>query len=82
MVDRLIVWLEAYNWKRENIVFISYDFGAAYLSGVCRNFLNIRIVYDEFHAMKLIVEAMDNTARQAIKARHLMRMKVSKLSGE
>ncbi len=61
-MDRLVVWLEEHNGKRENIGFISCDIEEAYLSEVRQNFPNVRIVYDKFHAVKLIVETIDNTA--------------------
>ncbi len=65
-MDRLVVWLEEHNGKRENIGFISCDIEEAYPFGVCRNFPNVRIVY--VHAVKLIVETMNYTARQSVES--------------
>ena len=86
-VNRLAVWLEMHNRRRENIRFVSSDLGKVYLSGICRKFPNVRIVYDEFRAVKLIVEITNDTARWAVESQtikvhtgYLMRMNVLKLS--
>ncbi len=67
MVDRIAVWLEVHNRKRDNIWFISCNLGEAYPFGVRRNFSNAKIVYDEFHSVRLIVDVIDDTAHQAVK---------------
>lgn len=48
----------------DNIDCVSCDLGDAYPAGVRRNFPNGRIVYDRFHAVKLINDALDTLTRR------------------
>ncbi len=67
-VDRLAVWLEEHNRKKENIGFVSYNLEEAYPFGVRCNFPNARIVYNEFHAVNLIVETINDTIQRAVES--------------
>lgn len=65
-MDRFNVWLQDHGGDPERIAYVSCDLGDAYPAGVRRNFPNATIVYDHFHAVQLIDEAMDVVARRAV----------------
>lgn len=63
-MDRLCQWLLEHGGNPDNIDCVSCDLGDAYPAGVRRNFPNGRIVYDRFHAVKLINDALDALTRR------------------
>lgn len=65
-MDRFRDWLVLHGGDPEKIAYVSCDLGDAYPAGVRRNFPNAVIVYDHFHAVKLIDDALDAVARRAI----------------
>ena len=58
-IDRFSEWLEAHGGDPEKIVYASCDLGDAYPAGIRRNFPNAIIVFDHFHAVKLLSDAFD-----------------------
>ncbi len=68
-VDRLKQHLASKEVKPEQIEHISIDMSPAYISGIKRNFPEANIVFDPFHVVKLLNEAMD-TVRKAERNEH------------
>ncbi len=50
----------------ENIRVISQDMSPAFLAGAQSNFPNAKIVYDRFHLMKMVNEALDTVRRSEV----------------
>ena len=70
-MDRLAEWLREHNGEPDNILYVCCDLGEAYPCGVRRNFQNASIVYDHFHAVKLIDDALDAVILRAIREENL-----------
>ncbi len=68
-VDRLKQHLASKEVKPEQIEHISIDMFPAYISGIKGNFPEANIVFDPFHVVKLLNEAMD-TVRKAERNEH------------
>ncbi len=78
-MDDLAIWLVEHNGHPENILYVSCDLGDAYPAGVRRNFPNAVIIYDHFHAVKLINEALDAVLKRAEEENAQLRFLRSKL---
>lgn len=63
-VDRIAKEIEEHKCKRENIKIVTSDMSPAFSIGIRRNFENAINVYDKFHVMKAINEALDKTRKR------------------
>lgn len=72
-IDRFAEWLEEHGGSRENIMYVSCDLGDAYPAGVRRNFPLAIIVYDHFHAVKLLGDAFDTLVRRELEEHSTLR---------
>ena len=59
--------LKEHNGKVENIKNVSCDMSPAFIKGVTENLPNAEIVFDKFHIIKIINEAVDNVRRREVK---------------
>ncbi len=65
-IDLFADWLVAHRGDPDNIIYASCDLGDAYPAGIRRNFPNAIIVFDHFHAVKLLSDAFDILSRREI----------------
>lgn len=66
-VDRFANHLVEHKGDPENIVAVSSDMSAAFISGVNKNFPTADLVFDRFHIMKLMGDAVDEVRRTEAK---------------
>lgn len=67
--DRLQDHLQSKGVPPEQIEPVSIDMSPAFIAGVNHNFANAKIVFDRFHIVKLLNEAMDEV-RKAERQEH------------
>lgn len=72
-VDRFCEWLVAHGGDPEKIVYASCDLGDAYPAGIRRNFPNAIIIFDHFHAVKLLSDAFDVLIRREMAKNEIIR---------
>ncbi|MDZ7301091.1 MAG: ISL3 family transposase [candidate division KSB1 bacterium] len=68
-IDRLREHLHRKGVPPEQITHVSLDMSPAFIAGVTHNFANAQIVFDRFHIVKLLNEAMDEV-RKAERREH------------
>lgn len=68
-IDRLQNHLRSKGVPPEQIAHVSIDMSPAFIAGVTHNFANTQIVFDRFHIVKLLNEAMDEV-RKAERREH------------
>ncbi len=68
-IDRLQEHLQSKGVPPEQIAHVSIDMSPAFIAGVTHNFVNAKIVFDRFHIVKLLNEAMDEV-RKAERQEH------------
>lgn len=66
-LDKFVAELAKKHGKKANIKWASIDMSPAFISGLKANFPKAAIVFDKFHLMKLVSEAIDQTRRQESK---------------
>lgn len=72
-VDRFSEWLVAHGGDPNNIIYASCDLGDAYPAGIRRNFPNAIIIFDHFHAVKLLSDAFDVLIRREMAKNEIIR---------
>ncbi|MDR1896215.1 MAG: ISL3 family transposase, partial [Prevotellaceae bacterium] len=72
-VEKLVETLETKNGKRENIELVSMDMSLAFISGVTRHFPESQIVFDKFHLIKSLNEALDEVRRLERKGNEILK---------
>jgi transposase len=72
-IERFVEELESKNGKRENIELVSMDMSVAYISGVMNNLPESQIVFDKFHLVKMLNEALDDVRRLERKGNELLK---------
>lgn len=65
--------LEEHDGNAENINTISCDMSPAFIKGVEENLINAEIVFDKFHVVKVINEAVDSVRREEVKTNPLLK---------
>lgn len=65
--------LEAHGGHAEQIKAVSMDLSPAFQSGVAKCFPQALPVFDRFHVMKLLNEALDQVRRQEVKSQHALK---------
>src|SRR3954451_4702063 len=64
---KFIEALEKHNGHRYTITQASMDMSAAYQAGVARNCRNAQVVFDKFHVIKKLIEAIDKVRKMEIR---------------
>ncbi|MDR1896941.1 MAG: ISL3 family transposase, partial [Prevotellaceae bacterium] len=72
-VEKLVETLETKNGKRENIELVSMDMSPAFISGVTTHFPESQIVFDKFHLIKSLNEALDEVRRLERKGNEMLK---------
>lgn len=65
--------LENKNGKKENIKTVSSDMSKAFIKGVNREFINAEIVFDKFHIMKAINDAVNQVRIRESKTESILK---------
>jgi len=65
--------LKEHNGNAENIKNVSCDMSPAFIKGITENMPNAEIVFDKFHIIKIINEAVDNVRKQEVKSNPLLK---------
>lgn len=65
-IDRFALFLEEHKGKRSNITDITSDLAPAFKKGIENNFKHADVIYDKFHVIKLMNEAMDEVRRKEV----------------
>lgn len=63
----------AHNGKAENITDITCDMSMGFTAGIKKAFKNSKIVYDKFHVMKVINEAVDKVRKSEVKEQPMLK---------
>ncbi len=64
---RFVEALEKHNGHRHAITQVSMDMSPAYQSGVAQNCRNAQVVFDKFHVVKTVGEAVDKVRRAEVR---------------
>jgi len=65
--------LKEHNGNAENIKNVSCDMSPAFIKGIAENLPNAEIVFDKFHIVKIINEAVDNVRKQEVKINPILK---------
>lgn len=65
--------LEEHGGAAENIEYVSCDMSPAFIKGVTENLPNAEIVFDKFHIVKMINEAVDAVRREEVKTNPILK---------
>lgn len=71
-VKNFVQDLKLHNGTAEQIESVSSDMSAAFIKGVKENLTNANIVFDKFHIIKLINEAVDNVRKEEVKTNPIL----------
>lgn len=63
----------AHNGKAENITDITCDMSMGFTAGIEKAFKNSKIVYDKFHVMKVINEAVDKVRKSEVREQPMLK---------
>ena len=72
-VDRIAEDIEAHGCNLENIEVATSDMSPAFTRGINENFKNAINVYDKFHVMKLINEALDKVRKREVTRNEILK---------
>lgn len=72
-VDRVAEDMEKHGCKKEQIEIATSDMSPAFSTGIKRNFKNAINVYDKFHVMKLINEALDKVRKREVQKNEILK---------
>ena len=72
-IEKFVDELEKKKGKKENIELVSMDMSPAFISGVFDNLPDSQIVFDKFHLIKLLNEALDEVRRLERKSNELLK---------
>ncbi|MDR1171012.1 MAG: ISL3 family transposase [Bacteroidales bacterium] len=72
-VEKFVTELEAKSGKKENIELVSMDMSPAFISGVINHLPESQIVFDKFHLVKSLNEALDEVRRLERKENELLK---------
>lgn len=64
---RFVETLEKHNGHRHAITQVSLDMSAAYEKGVRENCRNAQVVFDKFHVIRQVLQAMDQVRRKEVR---------------
>jgi transposase len=63
-LSKMKIYSESKGLRSSQITEVSMDMSPAYISGVMENFEEAKIIFDRFHVMKTVNEAMDKVRKQ------------------
>jgi len=63
----------AHNGKAENITDITCDMSMGFTTGIKRAFKNAKIIYDKFHVMKMVNEALDKVRKSEVSEQPILK---------
>lgn len=72
-VDRIAEEIEEHGCKKENIKVATSDMSPAFTKGIKKNFENAMNVYDKFHVMKTINEALDKVRKREARKNEILK---------
>jgi transposase len=72
-IEKFVEELETKNGKKENIELVSMDMSPAFIAGVMEQLPDSQIVFDKFHLVKLLNEALDEVRRLERKGNELLK---------
>jgi transposase len=72
-IEKFVSELENKNGKKENIELVSMDMSPAFINGVMDNLPDSQIVFDKFHLIKMLNEALDTVRRLERKEGELLK---------
>lgn len=72
-VDRIAEYIEKHGAKRDNIKTATSDMSPAFTTGIKNNFKNAINIYDKFHVMKLINEALDKVRKREVTRNNILK---------
>jgi len=72
-IEKFVEELENKAGKKENIELVSMDMSAAFIAGVTDNLPESQIVFDKFHLVKQLNEALDEVRRLERKGNELLK---------
>ncbi len=72
-VDEFAKDLVAHNGKQEQITEVSCDMSPAYIKGVTDHLPESQIVFDRFHLMKVVNEAVDKVRKEEAKTNPILK---------
>jgi transposase len=73
VVEKFVETLEEKSGKRENIELVSMDMSPAFISGVLDKLPESQIVFDKFHLVKALNEALDEVRRIERKGNEMLK---------
>lgn len=62
-----------HNGKAENITDITCDMSMGFTTGIKRAFKNAKIIYDKFHVMKIVNEALDKVRKSEVSEQPILK---------
>ena len=65
-------FLQKNNGDPNNITFVCCDMSPAFINGIQREFPSSTIIFDKFHVMKMMNEAVDETRREEQKVNKVL----------
>ena len=72
-VEKFVAELEKKNGKAENIELVSMDMSPAFIAGATEKLPDSQLVFDKFHLIKLLNEALDNVRRVERKGNEMLK---------
>jgi transposase len=72
-IEKFVEELQKKGGKKENIELVSMDMSPAFIAGVVNNLPNSKIVFDKFHIIKLLNEALDKVRRLERQSNELLK---------
>lgn len=72
-VDRIAEDIETHRCKKEQIKITTSDMSPAFTIGIKKNFKNAINVYDKFHVMKTINEALDKVRKREVNKNEILK---------
>lgn len=73
VIEKFKEELVSHRGSPDNIKLASIDMSPAFISGINENFPKTEIVFDKFHIMKLINEAVDEVRKKEVKEQEILR---------
>lgn len=72
-VDRIAEDIKEHNCKKEQIKIATSDMSPAFTIGIKKNFKNAINIYDKFHVMKTINEALDKVRKREVNKNEILK---------
>lgn len=73
VIEEFVADIEKHSGKKENIETVSADMSPAFIAGIEDNLPKAEIVFDKFHIIKIINEAVDNVRKREVKTNPILK---------